>query len=548
MTMSEYLVTDDLTVLLGFIGVTVFLLQNLYKPQPLVHPILLGRQSDAGRVRQPGESPVYRNYGTGLMGRFPIRPDKDVVLVNDLVKSQYDSPRTLWSTKITNGQLQDRIAAFGAGISRLIPDESSVLLLLNDSVEFIIADLALAKYSIASLTLSSPKLLTHVLETYSPSALIIDGDFLPCVLELLYDAREHHQKIIVVGEVLSELAPKSGGEVETINWRQVEADGAKLTTAALPPTPRSNDPYTICFFETPTGEIRAARFTHENFTSGVTAIRSMFPPSIALSTLDTITSGHSLSTPYGRTIAYAALHECTSFATLDSARPFDTSRSKDVHDFRDVFSATKRPIPPPTILFVRPAHLQDLTSCIISRAKKSWMYSLGWRHKIAGLMEGFVSKESLWDRVVFDAAREFIMGRMAGTLKAVVVSGGPLPNDELTPARIALSVPIINSHSHPSTSGPLFATHALDLQTLPSSGGEPAHVGGPSVNVEVKLAGLRSEDIESMDPVGEICVRGPSVGTLLPLDQNLDEADSNGEWVKTGELGRVLTNGAFKVL
>lgn len=69
MVVSDYIVTDDLTVLLGFIGVTVFLLQNLYKPQPLVHPILLGRQSDAGRVRHSGESAIYRNYSTGLLGR-----------------------------------------------------------------------------------------------------------------------------------------------------------------------------------------------------------------------------------------------------------------------------------------------------------------------------------------------------------------------------------------------------------------------------------------------------------------------------------------------
>lgn len=68
-SVSEYLVTDDLTILLGLIAATIFLLHNLYKPQPLVHPILLGRQSDVARVRNPGESAAYRNYGTGLMGR-----------------------------------------------------------------------------------------------------------------------------------------------------------------------------------------------------------------------------------------------------------------------------------------------------------------------------------------------------------------------------------------------------------------------------------------------------------------------------------------------
>ena len=73
MALTQYLVTDDLTILLGLITASIFLLHNLYKPQSLVHPILLGRQSDVGRVRNPGESAVHRNYGTGLMGRVSNR-------------------------------------------------------------------------------------------------------------------------------------------------------------------------------------------------------------------------------------------------------------------------------------------------------------------------------------------------------------------------------------------------------------------------------------------------------------------------------------------
>jgi long-chain acyl-CoA synthetase len=72
MAITDYLVTDDLTILLGLIGLTVFLLHSLYKPQPLVHPILLGRQSDVAKVRNPGESALYRNYGTGLLGRVRL--------------------------------------------------------------------------------------------------------------------------------------------------------------------------------------------------------------------------------------------------------------------------------------------------------------------------------------------------------------------------------------------------------------------------------------------------------------------------------------------
>ena len=69
MALSDYLVTDDLTIILGLGAACLFLLHNLYRPQSLVHPILLGRQSDAARVRHPGESAVYRNYSTGMLGR-----------------------------------------------------------------------------------------------------------------------------------------------------------------------------------------------------------------------------------------------------------------------------------------------------------------------------------------------------------------------------------------------------------------------------------------------------------------------------------------------
>lgn len=118
MPLSSYVVTDDLTVLLGLSAAALFLLQNLYKPQPLVHPILLGRQSDVAPVRNPNESAVYRNYSTSAMGRvstiilvflylpktepqLPLRPSAGIQSIVDLVRADVDSPRTLWSTKVS---------------------------------------------------------------------------------------------------------------------------------------------------------------------------------------------------------------------------------------------------------------------------------------------------------------------------------------------------------------------------------------------------------------------------------------------------------------
>lgn len=540
MTISDYLVTDDLTVFLGFIGVSVFLLQNLYKPQPLVHPILLGRQSDAGRVRHSGESAVYRNYGTGLMGRFPVRPDKDVNVVTDVVKPEFDAPRTLWSTKITNAQLKARVSAFGSGIAQLVPEDSTVLILLNDCIEFVITDLALSEQSIASITLSSPKLLARVLKMHPPNAIITDNTFLPHVWKATRDAHVHNHQLIVVDYVHPPLS-----DISIYSWNDVESHGKVPQAPKNAPQPDSA--YTVSFFETPSGEMRCVQLSHENFTSGVTAIKALFPAAINLSTLDTIVSSHSLSTPYGRAIAYAALFEGASFATVPSTGIFHDGDAPAL-DVADILSVINFPIPSPTVLFLKPEHVQSLASSVMDRAKKSsFVFPLAWRHKFASLTEGFLTKDSLWDRTVFGSAREHVLGKMADTVKAVVISGGFLPSDVLVPARLALSIPLINTHTHGSAAGPLFATHAFDLQMLPCSpaAAEPAHVGAPSVNVEVKLIGVNDNVVEKGgDPTGEILVRGPSVGNMLSAD---GEAGEKNAWVHTGEMARVMTNGAFKV-
>ena len=88
------------------------------------------------------------------------------------------------------------------------------------------------------------------------------------------------------------------------------------------------DVFTISFFESRPGHIQGAQFTHENMTAGVFATRALLPLSHAMSSLDTIVSAHSLSTPYGRAIAYTAIFEGTSFATLNSSKLYHVEESE----------------------------------------------------------------------------------------------------------------------------------------------------------------------------------------------------------------------------
>lgn len=140
----------------------------------------------------------------------------------------------------------------------------------------------------------------------------------------------------------------------------------------------------------------------------------------------------------------------------------------------------------------------------------------------------------------------------------IFISVGPLENQILTPARVALSVPLVNTYTHPLVSGPVLASHPLDLQTFPneqpSSSSKSAAenytftyvapVGPPAVNVEAKLTGIDEDAIENGgDPVGTLFIRGPSVGAPLGAEEIGEEA-----WVATEDRARVLPNGTFKVV
>jgi long-chain acyl-CoA synthetase len=217
----------------------------------------------------------------------------------------------------------------------------------------------------------------------------------------------------------------------------------------------------------------------------------------------------------------------------------------------DLKSIQQLGLPPPTVFFLKPTHLEAVVDAIQSNAKKSFIFPLAWRHKLAAILEGYVTKESLWDRLVFDNARNTVLGEGTPSLRAVVVTGGAVSASQLTPARIALSVPLVIAHTHPLVSAPILASHPHDLQTFAvTSRQEFAHVGPPTVNVEVKLVGVDDGRVEKGDdPEGVLHVRGPIVGRVISPTDRLDAEEARGTdepWVSTEDRARVQANGVFR--
>jgi len=310
-------------------------------------------------------------------------------------------------------------------------------------LEFVIADLALASHSIVSLTLTSSKLLSSVIKAHPPSAIICHAFLVPLLLEHLYDEGHRHVEytIIVVGEPTKGMMASVASNLKLLRFENVEREGVKREKVLSPipsefdsfffllvelficETLEPNDAYSISFFESVIGEIQGVHLTHENITAGVAAIRGLFPASHGISALDTITSAHSMSSAYGRAIAYTAVFQGTSFASIPGSEVF-VEEGKNKVNTVDKLRVKKYPIPSATVMFVNPEQLSWLATRVKEEAMKSWVYNIGWRHKVAGVEDGFVSNQTLWDRLVFDGARVKVMGDDMGVLRALVVSGG----------------------------------------------------------------------------------------------------------------------------
>lgn len=66
---------DNTTIGLLAMLVGVLLYSRFSRPTPLVHPLLLGKQSEVSNVRKKGETGVYRSFATGqgTPVRCPLR-------------------------------------------------------------------------------------------------------------------------------------------------------------------------------------------------------------------------------------------------------------------------------------------------------------------------------------------------------------------------------------------------------------------------------------------------------------------------------------------
>jgi long-chain acyl-CoA synthetase len=125
----------------------------------------------------------------------------------------------------------------------------------------------------------------------------------------------------------------------------------------------------------------------------------------------------------------------------------------------------------------------------------------------------------------------------------MITGSAPMTGDVLNFLKICFSCPIREGYGQTETSAPASFTSEKD----PTSG----HVGGPLPCIRFRLKDIPEMNYLSTDPNprGELCFKGESVfkGYFKAADKNTEAFDSEG-WLRSGDVGEILPNGAVKVI
>ncbi|MBW0546151.1 hypothetical protein O181_085866 [Austropuccinia psidii MF-1] len=518
----KFLKFDRLSLNFCFLICSLILINLILKSNlkiSILHPIILGRQSQFSRIRNQSQSPIITCSGA-TTGSLPCSPKRSI---NSLYQLLINSDGSF-----DNLDLQSNLPSDQPFKNLVLFTRQKLESFLNQSIQpnqnlLIYCSNPYAKllFSLASLTLpfttilaspnssgSIPLEIQKVLEPYLSSLSLVIGDTShEDIKELL--GLDYNPKIITIQDLPLWFQNFESFPFKTLD-NPTEFQKSKLLII-------NNDNQSNTKPKAPL----VYQFTPDNLLAGITASLGLFPLNDKLNSDDRVALEFDNDNLWGydMSLAAAALYSGASVAFFN--------RLKDLADWK------------PTVLSLQPTTSQTLANQIIQLSQSSFFTKLAIGRKLYalsnGALAGQLSQTVQW----------------LGPKVRAIFTNGPISQAYASLIRACISAPFQRVYSHPSAAGPVLANQPYDFQMLQPLRSH-IHCGPPSVNVECKVVNIPEPALINGDAwKGMLSIRGPSIGTELlheaPQDSSNDKSLIQGGFYQLTQLAQALPNGTIKI-
>ena len=566
MSSSTFHVDSTSVVLIGLLAV-LLLYAKFHRQynQPLLHPLILQRQSDASAVRMPKESPSYRNVNAPLGLDLAMRPHRNAPTIATMLARGVDEgtsalTRRVLDASLSNEEIRTQAALFLSGVQVMLQTDRPTIVVCGfiNSSRSLTALLASAlvgsqsNYGGGTQTYvvppgEPPSSMPSDVDLSKTAVVCLDAPLLPMLTRAgLVIANENSDlqgtKCVGWDDVLGQA---------TVDQAPPVVDTTRLSNAELD---RLGTSVFASFWDARNAWVQV---TETSMTSGVTAWLSQFPVDAIPQKGDVMFTdlmyARAVPAPVYVTLLLAGLYTGAGLAMEPSVELVSTI--KTLH---------------PTLLYVGTSGAQYLEQSVWMPSVGSLLWPLMRRMNMDLIRNGIFPKDKLLDKLVCKRVRDTLgMDQVRATI--VAGDGSAAEQSLVDSLRLYLGVPVMHSyvpqrmecHHQPSlVTAPVCTSNLYDLQAFApqlvhddSARCLPAHVGPPSVSLEIKLVddtpAVRAhssviqrlrEDGNHDDPIGEVYVRGYTVSQTGHDDTNISP------WHATGDVALVRTNGTFVVI
>jgi len=534
-----------------------------YRDQPLLHPLILHKQSEVSSVHLAGESPTYRNVNAPLGRDLAMRPQRRTptvatLLAHGLTGTEGSHARRVMDASLSNDELRTQATAFARGVETLVKSDAPTIVVCGflDTAAAVIAALAGAVANERARTILVPPGLAP---TTLPTGVDLATTAVVCIGAPLLPLWAGARLVVVRNtDALEGTQPKHS----PIEWDDVLGAAPDSTVPPPPDVSRSSSAEldrlgTGIYATVWDGHGAWLDTTHTSMTAAVTAWLSEFPADDVPGMNDVVLTDLLYARAVPALVHWTLVLTCLATGAGIACEPPT-----------ELVSTTA--ILRPTLLFISTRGAQLIEHRLWVPATGALLYPLFRRINMNLLRNGLFPRGRLLDSWIMAPLRAAI--GISGVRAAVLVGSGTAADQTLLDAlRLYLGVPVMHAYVPAQLSydthtalitAPASTSNLYDLQAFaPESVDDEsarclaAPVGPPSVALECKLV-LHTPAVaryaaalehlrtggHAVDPIGEVYVRGY---TLTAGDY---DTTTISPWHATGDVALMRTNGTLVVI